>query len=85
MTLLALQLLVKLSEVDTGVEDSEGNTPAHLAAAEGHLDCLRLLVYHKHQPMDVVVARNNDVSHHGLASEEHVIIVISWSSHFQCH
>ena len=56
------QLLVKLQEVDSNVEDSEGNTPAHLAAAEGHLDCLRLLVYHKHQPMDVVFARNNEVS-----------------------
>ena len=56
------QLLVKLQEVDSNVEDSEGNTPAHLAAAEGHLDCLRLLVYHKHQPMDVVFTRNNEVS-----------------------
>lgn len=56
------QLLVKLSEVDSSLEDLEGNTPAHLAAAEGHLDCLRLLVYHKHQPMDVVIARNNEVS-----------------------
>ena len=56
------QLLVKLQEVDSNVEDSEGNTPPHLAAAEGHLDCLRLLVYHKHQPMDVVFARNNEVS-----------------------
>ncbi len=44
------------------MEDTEGNAPAHLAASEGHLDCLRLLVYHKKQPMDVVIARNNDVS-----------------------
>lgn len=57
-----LQLLVKLSEVDTSLEDSEGNTPAHLAAAEGHLDCLRLLVYHKREPMDVIIARNNEGS-----------------------
>ena len=58
------QLLVKLQEVDSNVEDSEGNTPTHLSAGEGHLDCLRLLVYHKHQPMDVVTvfARNNEVS-----------------------
>ena len=56
------QLLVKLQEMDSNVEDSEGNTPSHLAAGEGHLDCLRLLVYHKHQPMDVVFARNNEVS-----------------------
>lgn len=55
------QLLVKLAEVDSNLEDSEGNTPAHLAAAEGHLDCLRLLVYHKKEPMDVVIARNNNV------------------------
>ena len=58
------QLLVKLQEVDSNVEDSEGNTPGYLAAAEGHLDCLMLLVYHmhKHQPMDVVYAISNEVS-----------------------
>ena len=52
---------MKLSELDPNLEDSEGNTPAHLSASEGQLDCLRLLVYHKHQPMDVVLSRNNDV------------------------
>ncbi len=56
-----MQLLVRLPEVESNVEDSEGNTPAHLAAAEGHLDCLRLLVYHKRQPMDALIARNNEV------------------------
>lgn len=57
-----MQLLLKLPEMDATVEDRDGNSPAHLAATEGNLDCLRLLVYHKKQPMDVVAARNNDVS-----------------------
>lgn len=41
--------------------DLEGNIPAHLAAAEGHLDCLRLLVYYKNEPEDVITSRNNRV------------------------
>lgn len=67
-----MQLLVKLSEVDSNIEDSEGNTPSHLAAAEGHLDCLRLLVYHKRNPMDVVIARNNNVKYNEQTCAWHV-------------
>ena len=35
--------------------------PAHLSASEGHLECLRLLVYYKHKPSLVLTARNNKV------------------------
>ena len=54
-------MLVKNPEVDATQEDSDGNSPAHLAATEGHLECLRLLVYHRKQPMEAIMARNNDV------------------------
>ena len=37
-------------------------TPPPLAAAEGHLDCLRLLVYYKNEPAEVIGARNDKVS-----------------------
>ena len=53
---------MKLVEVAHNVPDAEGNTPAHLAAAEGHLDCLRLLVYYKNEPAEVIGARNDKVS-----------------------
>lgn len=55
------QLLVKLPEMSPNMADLEGNSPAHLAAAEGHLDCLRLLVYCNNEPGDVITARNNKV------------------------
>lgn len=44
--------------------DREGNIPAHLAAAEGHLECLRLLVYsyQEDQTAEVVSCRNHNVS-----------------------
>ena len=35
--------------------------PAHLSASEGHLECLRLLVYYKHTPSLILNARNNKV------------------------
>ena len=52
---------MKLPEVESDLEDLEGNTPAHLAAAEGQLESLRLLVYHKRQPADILISRNNNV------------------------
>ena len=56
-----LQLIVKY-EIDPNSEDKMGNTPAHLAAAEGHLECLKVLVYHRKQPLEVVTCKNNNVS-----------------------
>ena len=56
-----MQLVINLG-IDANADDKDGNTAAHLAAMEGHLECLRLLVYHKSQPLDVVTSRNNDVS-----------------------
>jgi hypothetical protein len=58
---LLLQLIVKY-EIDPNSEDKIGNTPAHLAAAEGHLECLKVLVYHRKQPLEVVTCKNNNVS-----------------------
>ena len=53
--------MVSEQGVDLLADDKQGNTPAHLAAAEGHLDCLKLLVCHKDsQPQAVVSFRNND-------------------------
>ena len=57
-----LQLIVKY-EIDPNSEDKMGNTPAHLAAAEGHLECLKVLVYHRKQPLEVVICKNNNVSY----------------------
>ena len=59
------QLLVKLPEMALDAADLEGNLPAHLAAAEGHLDCLRLLVYCKNEPAHVMASRNNHVRTRG--------------------
>ena len=43
--------------------DRDGNSPAHLSAAEGHLDCLRLLVEQaKSGVREAITSRNNDVS-----------------------
>ena len=58
---LTLQSVIK-NGIDPNGEDSIGNTPAHLAAAEGHLECLKVLVYHRKQPLEVVTYRNNNVS-----------------------
>ena len=55
--------------------DDEGNLPgercnsvhtsifslAHLAATEGHVECLRLLVYHQGSPLAVIRSKNNKV------------------------
>ena len=57
----SLQLLSKM-DLDLLAVDREGSTPAHLAAAEGHLECLRLLVYHKRKAVEVLNCRNNNVS-----------------------
>ena len=32
---------------------------AHLAASEGHIECLRLLVYYNNTPLLVLTSRNN--------------------------
>ena len=56
-----LQFVIKY-EIDPNSEDKVGNTPAHLAAAEGHLECLKVLVYHRKQPLEVVTCKNNNVS-----------------------
>ena len=50
-------------EIDLSSTDKEGNTPAHLAASEGHLDCLSFLVNNDPEltPLDVVICRNNNV------------------------
>jgi len=61
MLQILLQLLSKM-DLDLLAVDREGSTPAHLAAAEGHLECLRLLVYHKHKAVEVLNCRNNSVS-----------------------
>ena len=58
---ILLQFVIKY-EIDPNSEDKVGNTPAHLAAAEGHLDCLKVLVYHRKQPLEVVTCKNNNVS-----------------------
>lgn len=42
--------------------ENDGNIPAHFAAMEGHLECLKVLVYYKNKPLEVVSKRNNDVS-----------------------
>jgi len=63
-------LLLKLSELSHNVADTEGNTPAHLAAAEGHLDCVRLLVYHKNDPAEIIGARNDKVCLIGFLCNE---------------
>ena len=55
--------------------DKEGNLPgnnyiinnarllftAHLAAKEGHIECLRLLVYYNHSPLHVLTSCNDKV------------------------
>ena len=62
-TVILLQLLNKMDH-DPLAGDREGNIPAHLAAAEGNLECLRLLVYsyQEDQTAEVVSCRNNNVS-----------------------
>ena len=62
-TIIFLQLVSKMDH-DPLTGDREGNIPAHLAAAEGHLECLRLLVYsyQEDQTAEVVSYRNNKVS-----------------------
>ena len=58
--------------------DDEGNLPgtilgdinylslffssAHLAASEGHVECLQLLVYHNGSPLAVIRSKNNKVT-----------------------
>ena len=33
-----------MNDVDMDISDYDGRTPAHLAAAEGHLDCVKFLL-----------------------------------------
>lgn len=47
--------------LDSKATEREGNTPAHFAAMEGHLECLKLLVYHKDNPLEIITSRNNEV------------------------
>ena len=61
LVVMFVQMVIKY-EIDPNGEDKVGNTPAHLAAAEGHLECLKVLVYHRRQPLEVVTSRNNNVS-----------------------
>lgn len=39
---------------------------AHLSASEGHLDCLKLLVYYNNTPLIILKARNNKVYMHNI-------------------
>lgn len=60
---------------------NDGNTPAHFAAMEGHLECLKVLVYHKNKPLEVVSKRNNDVS--GIAQKMHIYVSIPIHTFFR--
>ncbi len=59
--LITTQVVVGLG-LNANATENNGNAPAHFAAMEGHLECLKLLVYHKNQPLEVISKRNNDVS-----------------------
>ena len=47
--------------LDSKATEKEGNTPAHFAAMEGHLECLKLLVSHKDNTLEIITSRNNEV------------------------
>ncbi len=56
-----MQVVVGLG-LNANATENNGNAPAHFAAMEGHLECLKLFVYHNNQPFEVISKRNNDVS-----------------------
>ncbi len=42
--------------------DNDGNTPAHLAAMEGHLPCLKYILSNAPNTSALISARNDQVS-----------------------
>ena len=42
--------------------DNDGNTPAHLAAMEGNLPCLKYIISNSHHMDSLISARNDQVS-----------------------
>lgn len=59
---------------NTNSAENDGNIPAHFAAMEGHLECLKLLVYYKNKPLEVISKRNNDVSRNCLGKKIYSLI-----------
>ena len=44
--------------------DNDGNTPAHLAAMEGNLPCLKYIISNAYHMDSLISARNDQVSGH---------------------
>ena len=50
---------VLIISVNGNINIMYNDVEAHLAASEGHIECLRLLVYYNHTPLLVLTSRNN--------------------------